>query len=42
MMKILDVSCAESQSVYNLISKAILSEKAECDMLNHVAIGTEM
>ena len=31
-----------SQSVYNLISKAVLSEKAECEVLNYVAIGTKM
>ena len=42
MMEILDVTFADSQSVYNIVSKAVLSEQAESDMITHVAIGTEM
>ena len=42
MMEILDVTFADSQSVYNIVSEAVLSEQAESDIITHVAIGTEM
>ena len=42
MMEIKDVTFADLQSVYNIVSKAVLSEQAESDTITHVAIGTEM
>ena len=42
MMESLGVTFDEAQSTYNLVSKAVLSEQAENDVLNHATVGKEM
>ena len=41
-MDILDVSFSDSDSVYNIVTKSVLSEQAEHDILYHKGIGTGM
>ena len=41
-MEALDVSFRDSDTVYNVVSKAILSEQAKADILNHNSIGNDM
>ena len=38
-MEALDISFRDSDTVYNVGSKAILSEQAKADILNHKSIG---
>ena len=41
-MEALDVSFRDSDTVYNVVSKAILSEYAKAGILNHNSIGNDM
>ena len=41
-MEALDVSFRDSDTVYNVVSKAILSEQAKADILDHNSIGNDM
>ena len=41
-MKALDASFRDSGTVYNVVSKAILSEHTKADILNHNSIGNNM
>ena len=41
-MEALDVSFRVSDTVYNVVPKAILSEQAKADTLNHNSIGNDM
>ena len=41
-MEALDVSFRDSDTVCNVVSKTILSEQAQADILNHNSIGNDM
>ena len=41
-MEALDVSFRDSDTVYNVVSKAILSKQAKADILDHNSIGNDM
>ena len=42
IMEALDVSFRDSDTVYNAVSKAILSKQAKANILNHNSIGKDM